>query len=112
MRFGFNFRGDLAKLSDREIAAEMERLLEERQALYDSIPWIVADEKWLYRSGFGYWFGRGPIRSRVIYKLVGGYFGPFKHNPFDTLYRYDCELKDVRDEIERRVANRKKQAAR
>src|SRR5262245_40161380 len=108
MRFGINLRYDLKRLSDAEIAERLERLLDERQSLDASISPIVGDLKWMYRNGFMYWFGRGPIHSRFFYKLCGGYFGPFKNNPFGTLHRYDCEIKDLRDEIKRRV--RRKQA--
>jgi len=59
--------------------------------------------KWMYRKGFMFWFGRGLIHSRFFYKLAGGYFGPFKNNPFGTLYRYDCEIMDIHDEIRRRL---------
>ena|SRR5215831_10811235 len=104
---GFNLRGDLAKLSETAIGAELDRLLDERQALYDSIPSISADQKWLYRHGFMFSFGRGLFHSRLFYKLTGGYFGPFKNNPFGTLYRYDCEIKDILDEIQRRVDQKK-----
>ena len=107
MRFSINLRSDLKRLSDLEIAAEMDRLMDERQSLYASIPLVVADVKWMYQSGLWYWFGRGPIHSRLIYKVAGGYFWPFKNNPFGALYRYDCEIKDVRDEIERRVTQRR-----
>lgn len=103
LRFGINLRGDLAKLSDTEIGEEMDRLISERQSLYDSIPSIVADWKWLYKFGFLFPFGRGLMHSRLNYKLKGGYFGPFKHAPFGALYRYDCEIKDILEEIERRV---------
>jgi hypothetical protein len=70
MRFGIDLRSDLAKLSDTEIATEMDRLLNERQALYDSIPAIAVDQKWLYRSGLMFLFGRGLVHSRSIYQLV------------------------------------------
>ena len=107
MRLGINFRSDLAKLGDSEIAETLERLLDERQALYASISPIVVDHKWLYQSGLWYWFGRGPFHSRVVYKILSGYFWPFKNNPSGTLYRYDCEIKDVRDEIAERIKQRK-----
>src|SRR5262245_11241838 len=107
MYWGINCRGDLAKLSDADIAETFERLLEERQALYDSISPIVSDLKWLYQKGWMFSLGRGPIRSPVAYRWSGGCIGPFKHNPFGTLYCYDCEIKDVADEIERRVEQRK-----
>lgn len=110
MQMNIDLRGDLKKLSDAEIAETMDRLLAERQSLYDSIPWIVGDKKWLYRKGLMFWFGRGPIHSRSCYKLLGGYIGPFKNNPFGTLYRYDCEILDLTDEIKRRIESRKPSA--
>jgi hypothetical protein len=111
-------RGDLAKLDDAEIVAEMNRLLEERQALYDSmsplltspVSWAFAFERWLYRLGLTFWFGRGPIHARIVYKIRGFWFGPSNSNPFGTLFCYDCEIKDVRDEIERRVKQRRRQS--
>jgi hypothetical protein len=99
MRFGINLRGDLAKLSDVEIAAKLETLIAERESMYRSVPTTFGN-KWLYQRGWGQPLGRGPLHARVFYEFLGlSYLGSSLYD----LYLLDCELKDTRDEIERRV---------
>src|SRR5215470_13154199 len=38
MRFGINLRGDLAELSDAELAAELDRLCEYRNTRFGTVP--------------------------------------------------------------------------
>jgi hypothetical protein len=50
---------------------------------------------------------RGPLHARIFYKVLGlGYFSFGRPSLYD-LYLLDCELKDIRDEIERRVKRQK-----
>ena len=109
MRWGINLRGDLAKLSDAELAEKFEFLISDRQAAYDAIHWIVGDEKRLYQLGLMFWWGRGLLHSPIFYKIAGGGLGPFKWR-FGELYMLDCEIKDVRDEMESRVKLRRRAA--
>lgn len=46
MRWGINLRGDLAKLSDDEIASQFETLMVERETLYHTVPFSTGN-KWL-----------------------------------------------------------------
>ena len=52
--------------------------------------------------------GRGPFHARIFYKFLGlSYLNIFKSSSLYDLYLLDCELKDVRDEIERRIRRQK-----
>jgi hypothetical protein len=107
MRFGLNLRGDLAKLSNTEIASTFERLLSEREKLYAWLP-SYGGNKWLYQKGLLKQFGRGPLHARVFYKIIGSLnFSSFRRPNLRDLYLYDCEIKDIRDEIQRRVMRNK-----
>jgi hypothetical protein len=107
MRFGINLRGDLAKLSDAEIATKFENLMADRESMYRALPGYSGN-KWLYQRGGGLPLGRGPLHARIFYKILGlGYLNFFKSSSLHDLYLLDCELKDIRDEIERRVRRRK-----
>jgi hypothetical protein len=108
MRFGINLRGDLAKLSDIAIAAKFEALLAEREAMYVKVPSYVGN-KWFYQRGWGAWFGRGPLHAPIFYKLLGfqALLGSFNRPSLYDLYLLDCELKDTRDELNRRVKRQK-----
>jgi hypothetical protein len=99
MRFGINLRGDLAKLSDTEIAAKLENLIGDRESMYHSVP-ATFGNKGLYQSGWGKPFGRGPLHARIFYQFFGL---PYLGSSLYDLYLLDCELKDTRDEIARRV---------
>jgi len=107
MRFGINLRGDLAKLSDAEIAAKFEALIVEREAIYPKVSGYFGN-KWLYQRGWRSWLGRGPLHSRIFYRFLGlQNIDPFKRPSLYDLYLLDCELKDTRDEIKRRVKRQK-----
>jgi hypothetical protein len=107
MRFGINLRGDLAKLTDAEIATMFETLISRREATYRAAP-SLAGNKWLYQKGFESPLGRGPLHAPIFYKILGlPYLNIFGGPSLYDLYLLDCELKDVRDEIERRVRRQK-----
>jgi hypothetical protein len=111
MRFGI-LRGDLAKLDDVEIALRFEALISETETKYRTIP-AFAKNKLVHRTEVGLFFGRGLFHARIFYKIqalligcLGLLGGEIVVPPFE-LYLLDCELKDVRDEIKRRVRHRK-----
>jgi hypothetical protein len=112
MRFGINLRGDLPKLSDAEIAAKFETLIADREWMYRAVP-ITSGNKWLYQRGLGLPLGRGLLHARIFYQIMGFSYFNFSKNPsLYDLYLLDCELKDTRDEIERRVRLRGGEAGR
>ena len=103
MRFGLNLRGDLAKLGDAEIAARLECLLAQREELYSSLSGLVGN-KWLYQQGLGLPLGRGPFHARIFYRVTAFLYAGFLNGrSLGDLYLLDCELKDIRDEIQNRV---------
>jgi hypothetical protein len=104
MRFGINLRSDLAKLTDAELAAELDRMIEYRQSRFASSPSVGSLRGTLVNGDWP--FGRGPIHARIAYKLQIGYFWIFR-GPRGTQYLVECEIKDLRDEIERRVTARR-----
>jgi hypothetical protein len=123
MRFSINLRGDLAKLGDVEL---VERLEAAWQA-YETAPkpsWL--DWKLLWR-----W--RGPFRHPRFYRFLsvlsktapeGGWFAflfaawafsskgaepPARNDPAIDVHLILCEIRDLTDEMERRVAYRRRQ---
>ena len=108
MHFGINLRGDLAKLTDAEIASMFETLISKRETTYQAVSPFQLGNKWLYQKGFGMPLGRGPFHAPIFYRFLGlSYFNIFGGPSLYDLYLLDCELKDVRDEIERRVRRQK-----
>jgi hypothetical protein len=105
MRWGINLRGDLAKLDDAELSSESDRLAEYRIARFGSEP-RVGSLKGIIYHGPEWPFGRGPIHARWAYKIWIGYFWIFRGRR-GTLYLVECEIKDVRDELARRVTRKK-----
>jgi hypothetical protein len=105
MRLGINLRRDLARRSDADLAAELDRMLEYRQTRFGSTP-PVGGLRGLIYYGFEWPFGRGPFHARLAYKIQIGYFSCFR-GPRGTLYLVECEIKDLCDEIERRAKDRK-----
>lgn len=103
MRWGINLRGDLAKLDDADIANRFDSLIAEREALYRAVPFSTGN-KWLYQRGVGIPFGRGLLHARIFYQY---YALQYLGSSLRELYLLDCELKDVRDEIKRRLARKK-----
>lgn len=105
MRFGINLRCDLAKLDDTELSSEFDRLVEYRIARFGSEPRVGSLKGFIY-YGPEWPFGRGPIHVRWAYKIWIGYFWIFRGRR-GTLYLVECEIKDVRDELARRVTRKK-----
>ena len=108
MRLGINLRGDLAKLSDVDIASRFEILMADREALFPILS-NHGRQKTAYQNGLTLWFGRGLLHACIFYELYaflafGPFFKMFRKYDLRELYLLDCELKDVRDEIKRRVA--------
>ncbi len=106
MCWGINLRADLTKLSDTDLAAELNRMVDYRLERFGAAP-AVGSFRGLFRYGFAWWpGGRGFIRARWAYRLRIGYFGPFR-GPMGTQYLVDCEIEDLRDEMKRRIKMRK-----
>lgn len=103
MALALNLRGDLAKLSDAELA---ERLEDTMQALDQVKPTFGL---WLLFPG-----ARGPVRHPWAYRmhlLLGGvpwWKRSLWPNEGGTGRRHllQCELQDLHDETRRRLANR------
>ena len=100
MRFGLNLRGDLAKLSDTELATRVDRTIKELEQTQPT---------------FGLWMifrgTRGPLKHPWFYKLrllLGG-IPWWKHSIWEDdggtgrRHLLECELQDLRDELQRRV---------
>jgi hypothetical protein len=110
MRFGINLRGDLAKLSDAELAARLDSAWQTYQVTRNKpARWPV-----LWHSR------RGPIRHPGAYRLfyvagsVAAWTAGFLGAPANPGWkaRMDghlaiCEIQDLTNEIERRMAARK-----
>jgi hypothetical protein len=117
MRLGINLRGDLTKLDDAAIAAMFEQLIAQRAAADQAMDRFPIAQ-WFYRIGLLFPSGRGLLRAAVFYKYrftlfevirwwnVGGARPPLK-----PLFLLDCELKDVRDDLGRRVRAKQVSAA-
>ena len=106
MCWSVNLRADLARLSDSDLAAEFNEMIEYRSARFGTAP-AVGSLRGFFRYGFAWWpGGRGPIRARWAYRARIGYYGPFR-GPMGTQYLVECEIKDLRDEMQRRVWMRK-----
>ena len=118
MRFGINLRGDLAKLDDTEIAARYEQLLVEKEKMIREMPAYARYR--LFRWIGAVTLGRGPLHAPIFYKIQGILMGAALALNQNTLihsddfkqYLLNCEFKDVRDEIKRRVRWRKLSVAR
>src|SRR5262249_55664957 len=83
MGFGINLRSDLAKVSDAELAAELDRLCEYRKARFATPR--VGSLKGMIWYGPEWPFGRGPIHARWAYKIWIWYFWPFRGPRGDPL---------------------------
>jgi uncharacterized protein (DUF433 family) len=112
MRFGINLRGDLAKLDDTEIAKRYERLVSEKEKRLQKLPKFA--KQTLFRWIFGLFLGRGPLHAPIFYKtqmFVGRILGALSQAWIDddaaNDYYSECEFKDVQDEIECRIRQRK-----
>ena len=115
MRFGINLRGDLAKLDDAEIASRYEALTSKKEAHLRAMP-AHAKSKLLYRITMVV-CSRGPLHGRIFYKIQALVMGIFSllemgggslptSEAYDN-YLMECELRDVTDEIKRRIRRQK-----
>ncbi|MGY8705921.1 hypothetical protein RAD16_09270 [Bradyrhizobium sp. 18BD] len=117
MRLGINLRGDLAKLDDTEIAARHEELITRKEAELRALPSRSRTKLGLRLDSL--LLARGPFHARIFYRLQWFLFALFNAVKLQDLtlpssynsYLLECELKDVRDEIKRRIAARKAVAA-
>lgn len=117
MRLGINLRGDLAKLDDVEIAARHEELIARKEAELRARPSHARNKLGLRADSL--LLARGPFHARIFYRIYWFAFALFNvvklqdlmlPSSYDT-YLLECELKDVRDEMKRRIAARKAVAA-
>ena len=116
MRLGINLRGDLAKLDDVEIAARHEELIARKEAELRELPSYAKNKLGLRLDSL--LLARGPFHARIFYRLQWFAFALLSlvksHDlilPGYGSYLLECELKDVRDEMKRRIAARKAVAA-
>ncbi|WID97435.1 hypothetical protein QO058_03965 [Bosea vestrisii] len=102
MRLGINLRGDLAKLSNEELASYLEKCIADREGLGSHAGYGA--NRWLYKTGAAMPFGRGPLHARIFYRVMGlMYGGPLNGRSLGDLYVLDCEIKDIMDELKRRA---------
>lgn len=105
--YAVNLRFDLARLSDSELAKELDLSIDYRRATYGDTP-IMGSLQGHFRYGFvDFPDLRGLVRARWAYRLASGYFGPFK-KVASYQHLLDCEILDLLDETERRVRLRKR----
>jgi hypothetical protein len=110
MRWGINLRGDLAKLDDVEIASRYEALIAEKEAAILAMPKYTRSK--LFYALDAIPLVRGPLHARIFYRmqwlLLALYVALKWHDlVLPQAYMLECELRDVTDEIERRVAKKK-----
>lgn len=102
MRLGINLRDDLAKLSDEELATQLDKCITYREWLSSHA--ADAPNRWLYKVAGGMPFGRGPFHARFFYRAMGFvYGGPLNGRSLGDLHVLDCEIKDVMDQLKRRA---------
>lgn len=121
-----NLRGDLAKLSDAELAERLEATWREYHAADTTSAWSVRPDKLV-------WARRGPIRHPRAYRFILGMGGMTSGHWIEWLlpilastkmfgsliskrsaanaHLSLCEIRDIMDEIERRLKHRNKSAA-
>src|SRR5262245_30340616 len=109
MSLSINLRGDLAKLSDEELAARLAAAWERHRAAENSTP-----------GDFNIWYSqRGPIKHPWAYRLfsvmgvssrwwfISLRVGPgVGHGPMG-MHLALCEILDIHDEIQRRIDHEK-----
>jgi len=123
MGLSINLRGDLAKLSDAELAARLEQAWQAHE--------IGETKPKFWMSWFPLWWSRrGPIRHPRIYRFLAilsgadvpavlvlplawifsskAFYSPTKGDQFWVTHLAICEIRDIEDEIKRRLANRKR----
>ena len=105
MGVSINLRGDLAKLSDADLAARLEQTWQAYRVAEDKTP-----------TQFNLWYSRGgPIRHPWAYRFLSVmgvtgpgltfYFGlgPFIRRSYMDMHLTLCEIRDLTDEVERRT---------
>jgi hypothetical protein len=110
MGLNISLRGDLAKLTDAELAARLESAWQSYEAA----------ERDAKRTRTSLWYSRrGPIRHPFAYRLLSvaglsgpGFsaylgLGPFFRFAASQQHLILCEILDLTDEIERRVSQRR-----
>jgi hypothetical protein len=113
MRLGINLRGDLAKLDDAEIAQRHEELIARKEVELRALPSRARNKLGLRLDSL--LLARGPFHARIFYRIQWFAFAllsAVKSHDLVSPWSYDsylleCELKDVRDEMKRRIAARK-----
>jgi hypothetical protein len=118
-----NLRGDLAKLSDAELAERLE-------VAWESLESAQAGQRGRWSFGLNWNIGlwRGPLRHPRAYRFLwlfdlggGGWLATllssvFSGKRFERFVRKDaptneylslCEIRDIMDEIDRRLAQRR-----
>jgi hypothetical protein len=122
-----NLRSDLARLSDTDLAARLEEAWHEYDAAGKPARWL----QWAILSPLHSW--RGPIRHPRAYRflsVLGGADGPWwlvlllatviSDKRVEEVFRAGgppdahltlCEILDIVDEVERRVARRQAKAS-
>jgi len=126
MALSLNLRSDLAKLTDAELAHRLEQSFRAYDAANDRKRW--------WNSGSLSWIFRGPIRHPRAYRFFAaltGSSGSWLDVLFATvlsdkrsarllgpgadvqsdLYLQVCEMRDIVDEAERRIAHRQGQTS-
>lgn len=106
MRLQINLRGDLAKLTDQELADRLQVVSQNYDSLSSTVKW----------SGI-FWSRRGPIRHPWAYLLIPLFplaliwRNAIPYNSGEiTRHLTLCELRDLVDEMERRVMARRRSA--
>src|SRR5262245_58886763 len=110
MRFGINLRGDLAKLSDAELAARLESVWQTYQVTRTKRAWwpvlwhsrrVPIRHTWAYRL----FYVGGSVAAWTVAFLVADADPAWKARMDGHLAI--CEIQDLTNEIERRMATRK-----
>jgi hypothetical protein len=128
MKLHLNLRGDLAKLTDQELGDRLEQSWQAYKAAE-----ALTSRGWFQITWFDLWRWRGPLRHPRAYKffsaldLTGAegwpgmlftiafstkYFDEFRaaaQGPQSEMYLHACEMRDIVDEAERRIAQRQGQ---
>jgi hypothetical protein len=116
MRLSINLRGDLAKLSDAELADRLDRAWQLHAAAEAGEPTSFWRRTWRGRS----W--RGPLRHPWFYRITSILTGRADETEIARLFRVPlataqdgdpvvdahmhlCEIRDIMDEMERRLAS-------
>jgi hypothetical protein len=120
MRFSINLRGDLAKLSDVELVERLEAAWQ----TYETAPkpsWVDWKLQWRWRGPFRYprayrflsvfsnTDGNGWLALLFAAALSSKSAEPLLRDPAINVHLILCEIRDLTDEMERRVAYRRRQ---